>query len=91
MKKMLQTVLALSVSLALGNAQAQQDDEPKWQVDSPKGQFVDATINVDQGTWMNLDISPDGKTLVFDLLGDIYTMPISGGNATQLTLSLIHI
>lgn len=85
MKKMLQTVLALSVSLALGNAQAQQDDEPKWQVDSPKGQFVDATISVDQGTWMNLDISPDGKTLVFDLLGDIYTMPISGGSATQLT------
>ena len=26
---------------------------------------------------MNLDVSPDGKDLVFDLLGDIYTMPWS--------------
>jgi Tol biopolymer transport system component len=33
---------------------------------------------------MNLDVSPDGKTVVFDLLGDIYSMPISGGKATAL-------
>ena len=85
MKKMLQTALALSVSLALGHAHAEQTDEKKWQVDSPKGQFVDASISVEQGTWMNVDISPDGETLVFDLLGDIYTMPMSGGKATQIT------
>ena len=106
MKKLLHTALALSVSLALGQAHAEstdKKDEQKWQVDSPKGQFVDAKISVEQGTWMNIDISPDGKTIVFDLLGDIYTMPMSGGTATQLTsdiawqmqprfsLSLIHI
>ncbi len=85
MKKMLQTALALSVSLALGQVHAEQTDEKKWQVDSPKGQFVDASISVEQGTWMNVDISPDGETLVFDLLGDIYTMPMSGGKATQIT------
>ena len=85
MKKMLQTALALSVSLALGHAHAEQTDEKKWQVDSPKGQFVDASISVEQGTWMNVDISPDGETLVFDLLGDIYTMPMSGGKATKIT------
>ena len=85
MKKMLQTALALSVSLALGQVHAEQTDETKWQVDSPKGQFVDASISVEQGTWMNIDISPDGETLVFDLLGDIYTMPMSGGKATQIT------
>ncbi|BBW91880.1 bifunctional TolB-family protein/amidohydrolase [Pseudoalteromonas sp. PS1M3] len=78
----------MSVSLALGQANAEstdKKDEQKWQVDSPKGQFVDAKISVEQGTWMNIDISPDGKTIVFDLLGDIYTMPMSGGTATQLT------
>jgi hypothetical protein len=31
-----------------------------------------------EGTWMSLDVSPDGQTIVFELLGDIYTMPISG-------------
>ncbi|TMO09795.1 amidohydrolase family protein [Pseudoalteromonas sp. S558] len=85
MKKMLHTVLALSVSLAIGQVNAAEKDEQKWQVDSPKGQFVDAAISVEQGTWMNIDVSPDGKTVVFDLLGDIYTMPMSGGIATKLT------
>ena len=85
MKKMLHTVLALSVSLAVGQVNATEEDEQKWQVDSPKGQFVDAAISVEQGTWMNIDISPDGKTVVFDLLGDIYSMPMSGGTATKLT------
>ncbi len=37
------------------------------------------------GNWMSSDISPDGKTLVFDLLGDIYTMPVTGGKATAFT------
>ncbi|MDP2635395.1 MULTISPECIES: amidohydrolase family protein [unclassified Pseudoalteromonas] len=87
MKKLLQTALAVSVSLAIStNVQAaDKSDEQKWQVDAPQGQFIDAAISVDQGTWMNVDVSPDGETIVFDLLGDIYTMPISGGKATQLT------
>ncbi|MBK8547162.1 MAG: PD40 domain-containing protein [Saprospiraceae bacterium] len=41
-----------------------------------------------EGTWLNLDVSPDGKTIVFDLLGDIYSMPISGGQATCLRSGL---
>lgn len=42
-------------------------------------------IKTSEGTWMSLDVSPDGKTIAFDFLGDIYTMPISGGKATQFT------
>jgi Tol biopolymer transport system component len=37
------------------------------------------------GTWMSVDISPDGQTLVFDLVGDLYTMPVGGGKATRVT------
>ena len=38
-----------------------------------------------EGSWMSVDVSPDGGTLVFDLLGDLYTLPMGGGTATPLT------
>ena len=38
-----------------------------------------------EGTWTSLDVSPDGKTLVFDMMGDLFTVPITGGKATALT------
>ena len=42
-------------------------------------------FTTDEGTWISLDLSPDGETLVFELLGDLYTLPISGGTATRIT------
>jgi len=42
-------------------------------------------LKTDTGTWMSLDISPDGQKIVFDLLGDIYIMPITGGKANRVT------
>src|SRR5579875_3193088 len=41
-------------------------------------------FDTDEGTWLSLDVSPDGKTIIFELLGDIYTLPVSGGNAKPL-------
>ena len=38
-------------------------------------------FSTDEGTWLSLEVSPDGKTIVFELLGDIYTLPIEGGQA----------
>jgi Tol biopolymer transport system component len=46
------------------------------------------SFTTDEGSYMNVDVSPDGKTLVFDLLGDLYTVPAIGGTATQLTRGL---
>src|SRR5476651_2816900 len=56
----------------------------KWNVEAPPGPSKKVTITTDEGTWMDLDVSPDGKTIVFDLLGDIYTMPVTGGKATLI-------
>ena len=48
------------------------------------------SFSTDKGTWISLDVSPDGSTIVFDLMGDIYTIPISGGKATQITSGLAY-
>ncbi|MFK8030620.1 MAG: amidohydrolase family protein [Gammaproteobacteria bacterium] len=62
------------------------DDKKKteWVVDTPPGETVEIDIDTRSGTWMSLDVSPDGRTIAFDLLGDIYTLPISGGRATRV-------
>ncbi len=41
-----------------------------------------------EGTWMSVDVSPDGNSIAFDLMGDIYTVPISGGKATPVTTGM---
>ncbi|WP_412984554.1 amidohydrolase family protein [Pontimicrobium sp. IMCC45349] len=63
-----------------------QDDTKKWDVSNPEGDwdFKEMNLSTDEGTWMNLDVSPDGKHIVFDLLGDIYIMNIKGGDAKIL-------
>lgn len=69
MKKLTTLALAVSVALALpGQALAEEN----WDVQAPQGEFKDVQIKVNEGTWMNVDLSPDGKWIVFDLLGDIY-------------------
>ncbi len=61
---------------------AQQN--PKWNVEKPTGPSKSLSFQTNEGTWMNLDLSPDGQVIVFDLLGDIYKIPVTGGKATLL-------
>ncbi len=59
--------------------------ESGWDVDQSLGPAAGLSFETDEGTWMNVDVSPAGRTLVFDLLGDLYTMPIVGGLATRIS------
>jgi imidazolonepropionase-like amidohydrolase/Tol biopolymer transport system component len=91
---MIRSFAALSLLLMSSTALAQPrgggtSNTPAWDVNAPPGQRTrQVPINVEEGTWMNLDVSPDGQTVAFDLLGDIYTMPISGGRPTRITSGL---
>ncbi|QIE58163.1 amidohydrolase family protein [Rasiella rasia] len=62
------------------------EESTSWDVSSPGMGFnyKPHRFTTDEGTWMNLDVSPNGQTIVFDMLGDIYTMPITGGKATVI-------
>lgn len=66
------------------NIKAQVSDN-KWDIEKYRGPVKSFTITTNEGTWMNLDISPDGKEIVFDLLGDLYVMPITGGTAKLIS------
>ncbi|HWO02519.1 MAG TPA: amidohydrolase family protein [Blastocatellia bacterium] len=66
------------------NQDAQKKNEP-WDVEGDHGPFTLVEFDTDEGTWMSCDVSPDGQWIVFDLLGDIYKMPIGGGKAELLS------
>jgi imidazolonepropionase-like amidohydrolase/Tol biopolymer transport system component len=71
-------------------AQSKKEDDKNWDVNNPAGSwnFKEVELSTDEGTWMNLDLSPDGKEIVFDLLGDIYILPAEGGKALPLRSGL---
>lgn len=87
----------LMASLALSSsAQSKTDSTKKDSV--PHTKFANLPLKPErqvkfstkEGTWMSVDVSPDGNTIAFDLLGDIYTIPISGGKATPVTKGMSY-
>lgn len=89
--------LGLTAVLALGvmycaipvfgaeDAKPADSAEEKWDVSKTLLPCDTVEFDASEGTWMTVDISPDGRVVVFDLLGDIYSMPIAGGEATLLS------
>jgi imidazolonepropionase-like amidohydrolase/Tol biopolymer transport system component len=61
------------------------EEKPKWNVSSEQHYTQEINIDTTETTWSNVSVSPDGKTLIFDMLGDIYAVAIGGGEATALT------
>ena len=76
-------IFAGALLLPAGALAQDPEDDPK----SPLPLPPDRTLAIDMtvGSWISLDVSPDGRTIVFDHLGNLFTVPITGGDATQLT------
>ena len=70
-------------AFAADDAKESKDTKKESPLPLKPGRNVEFTT--DQGTWLSLDVSPDGKTLILELVGDLYTLPISGGEAHKIT------
>src|SRR5678815_3257709 len=84
------TSLLLSAAAAPLSAQtpAQNDSSAKAAIKTNSLPLITTRtmrFTTDEGSWISLDIAPSGQTIVFDLLGDLYTIPIGGGKATRIT------
>lgn len=86
MRHITAALLTGAACIAAPLAAQEPDTKPeKWDIEAPKGATIrQVPIATDQGTWMDVDVSPDGRSLAFSLLGDIYTMPITGGTPTRI-------
>ena len=78
------TAIVLCSTPFFVTAQDKKKDDKKWDVNNTSTPGTEANFTTTEGTWMNLDVSPDGKEIAFDLLGDIYTVGITGGEARDL-------
>ena len=81
-------VIAAWSVLANEPGTSKEDDQhgksvAKWDIEAAPGPRSSQAIDVTEGTWVNLDVSPDGSRIVFDLLGDLYWMPISGADGSE--------
>ncbi len=77
---MLTTMLAVVLP-----ALAEEPKKPDWDIAAAHGPGKDLHFSTTEGTWMGVDVSPDGGFVLFDLLGDIYEVPLIGGAAKRIT------
>ena len=85
--------LGLLASSSLAAPQEKKEEKKEEKKDEKKDEKKPLPLKsdrkieftTDEGTWLSLDVSPDGKTIVFELLGDLYTLPIEGGQAKLIS------
>jgi len=70
---------------AADSSKAKDKKDVPWLVSEAHGPVDTVRFETDEATWLNVDVSPDGKILVFDVIGDLYTLPIGGGEAHRIT------
>lgn len=76
---------ALATATIVSNASDDTGDGGKWDTTLARGDVREISFTTDEGTFMSVDVSPDGNWLVFDMLAHVYRLPIDGGEAISLT------
>jgi Tol biopolymer transport system component/imidazolonepropionase-like amidohydrolase len=71
--------------LAAQDAAPASSARAAWDVTEARGDTRTIAFTTDEGTTLSMDVSPDGRWIVFDLLGHIWRMPATGGVAESLT------
>ncbi len=87
MKKLFIVLFSVLGFLVYGQEKSESDTtaEKKATKELPLEPGRKIRLQTTEGTWISLDVSPDGKQIAFDMMGDIYLLPVSGGKATQVT------
>ena len=83
------SALATSLVALLLAAKAGADNHDSKKEELPlTGKTETLAFTVEEGSWMSLDVAPDGETFIFDLLGDLYELSMEGGQATPISRGL---
>ena len=77
--------ISISIAAAATKKPSSEKKDVAAEINKPRADARKISFETQEGTWMSIDVSPDGKTLIFDLLGDIYSLPVAGGTATVLS------
>jgi Tol biopolymer transport system component len=84
-KSLFTLLLLFNLTFAIAQDSKKVDSTKKATKELPLEPERKISFTTENGTWISVDVHPDGKTIIFDMMGDIYTIPISGGTATRIT------
>src|SRR5690349_18877667 len=82
MISLLPLLLSIALPLHAQDLPAEKKDEPDWDVNAAHAATHEVKIDVREGTWMS--VSVHGDTVYFDLLGDLWKVPLAGGEAVRI-------
>lgn len=80
------TLAVAAIAFTATGTEAQRGSAESNGLPLQPGRTIEFTT--EEGSWISVDVSPDGQTIVFDLLGDLYTLPIAGGRAQPLSTGM---
>ena len=84
MNRLTQVLVAATMAWVPIAAQADSEDDSL----PLQGATEVLRLTTDEGSWLSIDVAPEGDSLIFDLLGDLYRLPIDGGEANRITSGL---